>query len=100
AGLAAGFAPLCLWGLDVAVTQGRVLGGLAGGGALLALAMVEPHYTYLVGGLLLVYLPIRLLTAPCSLRVGPLPALAAPPLGGAGSLLMLPPAFILGALPA
>ena len=51
AGFAMALVPAMLWGLDVALRDGRLAGGASGGGALLALAMLEPQYTYLAVGL-------------------------------------------------
>ena len=45
AGLAYPLVPLVLWGLEGALA-GSVWGGLAAGGALLGLAMMEPHFAY------------------------------------------------------
>ena len=50
AGFALALVPAVLWGLDVALTEGRLAGGLGGGAALVALAMLEPQYTYLAVG--------------------------------------------------
>ena len=58
-GFAAVFVPLVLRGLDVALVDGRLRGGLMGGGALLALAMLDPHYAYIMGGVALAYVPLR-----------------------------------------
>ena len=51
AGFALALVPAVLWGLDVALTRRRVVGGVGGGLAFLALAMLEPQYTYLTVGL-------------------------------------------------
>ena len=99
AGFAAGLVPLVLWGVDVALTRDRLAGGLVGGGALLALATLEPHYTYLVGGILLPYIPLRLATTPAHpRRVLPLLVFGALTALGAGWLLMLRQAFLLGSI--
>jgi hypothetical protein len=45
AGLAYPLVPLVLWGLEGALA-GSVWGGLVAGGALLGLAMMEPHFAY------------------------------------------------------
>jgi hypothetical protein len=45
AGLAYPLVPVVLWGLEGALA-GSVWGGLAAGGALLGLAMMEPHFAY------------------------------------------------------
>lgn len=55
AGFAAALVPVVLWGLDVAWRDGRRSGGVAGGTAFLALAMLEPHYLYFTAGLVLLY---------------------------------------------
>jgi hypothetical protein len=98
AGFAAGLVPLCLWGLDLALVEGRMAGALGGGGALLALATLEPHYVYLVGGLLLVYAPIRAVTIRSRPRLGPLVVFAALAALGAGWVLMLRQAFVVGSI--
>jgi hypothetical protein len=59
AGFAAALVPVVLWGLDVALTRGQCRGGILGGAALFALATLEPHYAYLVGGLVPVYVAVR-----------------------------------------
>ena len=99
AGFAAVFVPLVFWGFDVAVVSGRVAGGVVGGLALLALATLEPHYTYLVGGLLAVYVPLRWLAAGRPRRIAPA-LLAGAALGalGAGWLLMLRQSFLVGSV--
>jgi hypothetical protein len=99
AGFAAALVPLVLWGADVALTRGRLAGGLVGGTAVLALAMLEPHYTYLSGGLLLAYVPLRWVTgrpAPAARRA--LAVLAALALLGAGWLLLLRQTFLVGSV--
>ena len=53
AGFALALVPAVLWGLDVALTRRRAAGGVGGGLAFLALAMLEPQYTYLTVGLVL-----------------------------------------------
>jgi hypothetical protein len=99
AGFATGLVPLVLWGLDVALTRDRLGGGLAGGGALLALATLEPHYAYLVGGIVLVYVPVRLATAPIHpRRVLPLFVFGLLAVVGAGWLLLLRQVFVLGSI--
>jgi hypothetical protein len=99
AGFAAVFVPLAFWGFDLAVASGRVAGGVAGGLALLALATLEPHYTYLIGGLLAVYVPLRWLGAGRPRRAAPA-LLAGAGLGalGAGWLLMLRQSFLVGSI--
>ncbi|MBI3456869.1 MAG: hypothetical protein HY002_13920 [Candidatus Rokubacteria bacterium] len=100
AGFAAGLVPLVLWGLDVALTRGRFGGGVAGGGALLALAMLEPQYTYLAGGLLVAYgvLRWRFRPPPRRLPLIPLLAFLALAAGGAGWLLLLRQVSLVGSI--
>jgi hypothetical protein len=59
AGFALALVPATLWGLDVAVTRQRVVGGIGGGLAFVALAMLEPQYTYLTVGLVVVHVATR-----------------------------------------
>ncbi len=100
AGFAAAAVPLVLWGLDGALVGGRFRDGLLGGGAFLALAMLEPHYTYLTAALLVAYAPLRWLTAPPPRRLAGMPLLAFALLAaaGAGWLLMLRQAFLVGSI--
>jgi hypothetical protein len=99
AGFAVVLVPLVLWGADVAVTRGRLAGGVGGGIAYLALAMLEPHYTYLAGGLLLAYVPLRWFTAsPSPGRRRALTVLAALALLGAGWLLLLRQMLLIGSV--
>ena len=100
AGFAAAFVPLVLWGLDVALVDRRVVGGLMGGGALLALAMLDPHYAYIMGAVALAYLPIRwsVMTPPRRISLGPLATFALLAVGGVGWLYMLSQAFLRGSV--
>jgi hypothetical protein len=59
AGFALALVPAALWGLDVALTRGRLAGGVAGGLAVLALAMLEPQYTYITLGILVAHVAMR-----------------------------------------
>lgn len=76
AGFALALVPAAVWGLDLAVTRGRLSGGIGGGAALVALAMLEPQYTYLLGGFLVAQVVVRGLTVPAPPRTR-VPALAA-----------------------
>jgi len=100
AGFAAALAPLVLWGLDVALTRGRLWGGLLGGSALLAVAMLEPHHTYLLAGLVVATGVTRALTIRPRLRppAAPLVAFGLLAAAGAGWLLMLRQAFLVGSI--
>ncbi len=100
AGFAAALVPVVLWGLDVAVVDGRVRGALAGGAALVGLAMLEPHYTYLVGSLAAAYVPARWLLAPSPRRLAARPLLAFLLLAAVGGawLLMLRQVFLVGSI--
>jgi hypothetical protein len=100
AGFAAALIPLVPWGLDVALGRGRAWGGLVGGGALFALATLEPHYTYLAGGLAAGYAVVTWLAMPRPrrlVRVGLL-LFALLAVAGAGWLLMLRQAFLVGSV--
>jgi hypothetical protein len=100
AGFAAAFVPLVLWGLDVALVDGRLAGGLMGGGALLALAMLDPHYAYIMGAVALLYVPLRwsAMTPPRRISLGALAAFALLALAGAGWLYMLGQTFLRGSI--
>ena len=100
AGFAAALVPGVLWGLDVALVDRRVRGGLLGGGAFLGLAMLEPHYTYLTAGLALLAVAVRWpgLAAARRPPVAPLVVFAALAAAGAGWLLMLRQAFLVGSI--
>jgi len=100
AGFAAALVPLTLWGVDLALTRASVTGGIVGGAALAALAMLEPHYTYITAGLVVAYLPLRWLALPAPRRLpaGPLAAFAVLAAGGAGWLLLLRQAFLVGSI--
>ena len=101
AGFAAALVPAVLWGLDRALTCGALGGGAAGGLALLALAMLEPQYTYLVAGFALVYALVR--AAAVGRVAGRPAAVAAFALGtaaGAAWLWLLRQAFVAGSVAA
>jgi len=99
AGFALALVPAMLWGLDVAVTRGRVRGALGGGAALVALAMLEPQYTYLALGLALVHVTVRVvLGTERRLRVGPLVAFSVLALVAAAWVYMLRQAFVAGSI--
>jgi hypothetical protein len=59
AGLAYPLVPLVLWGLEGALA-GSVWGGLTAGGALLGLAMMEPHFAYFAALGLPLYALVRI----------------------------------------
>jgi hypothetical protein len=100
AGFAAALVPCALWGLDVALVDRRVRGGLLGGAAFLGLAMLEPHYTYLTAGLAVLAAAVRWLGLPPPRRPAALPlaVFAALAAAGAGWLLMLRQAFLVGSI--
>lgn len=99
AGFAMALVPAMLWGLDVAVTQGRLAGGVAGGAALVALAMLEPQYTYLALGLALVHAVGRAaLGSTWRLRTGPLVAFGLLALAAAAWVFMLRQVFVAGSI--
>ena len=99
AGFALALVPAVLWGLDVALTRRRVAGGVAGGLAFLALAMLEPQYTYLTAGLATLHLAARWwLSRARSWRWAPLVAFGALAGAGVGWVLMLRQAFVSGSI--
>ena len=99
AGFAMALVPAMLWGLDVALREGRIAGGVGGGAALIALAMLEPQYTYLAGGLALAHAGMRVAIGPGRrLRLAPLLTFAVLALVAAGWVLMLRQAFVAGSI--
>jgi hypothetical protein len=99
AGFAMALVPAMLWGLDVALREGRVAGGVSGGAALVALAMLEPQYTYLAGILALGHAGMRLRLGPARrARLAPLLAFAALAVVAGGWVLMLRQAFVAGSI--
>jgi hypothetical protein len=99
AGFAMALVPAMLWGLDVALRDGRLSGGVGGGIALVALAMLEPQYTYLAVGLALAHATVRLIGRPTGRS--PLAALlvfAVLGAGAAGWVLMLRSVFVTGSI--
>src|SRR6185436_3032326 len=99
AGFAMALVPAMLWGLDVALRDGRLSGGVGGGVALVALAMLEPQYTYLAVGLALAHAAVRLIGRPAGR--GPIAALlvfAVLAAGAAGWVLMLRSVFVTGSI--
>ena len=99
AGFALALVPAALWGLDVALTQGRLAGGLGGGAALVALGMLEPQYTYLAAALILAHAGIRLALGPARrLPLGPLAAFGLLALIAGAWVLMLQQAFVAGSI--
>jgi hypothetical protein len=99
AGFALALAPAALWGLDVALTRRRVAGGAAGGLCVLALAMLEPQYTYLTMGLIVVHVLARawLGSPPWSAWV-PLAAFGLLVAAAVGWVFMLRAAFVAGSI--
>ncbi|HEX2500436.1 MAG TPA: hypothetical protein VHO73_03190, partial [Methylomirabilota bacterium] len=95
-GFAAAFAPVVLWGLEVALVDGRLLGGLVGGGALLGLAMLDPHYAYAMGVVALGYVALRwrCVFPPRWTSGGALVAFGLLAAAGAGWVYMLRQAFL------
>ncbi|HWC04718.1 MAG TPA: hypothetical protein VHF87_18360 [Methylomirabilota bacterium] len=99
AGFALALVPAMLWGLDLALTNGRLAGGLGGGAAFVALAMLEPQYTYLAAALAVAHAGVRLVLAPVRrLRVAPLAAFAALAIIAGAWVLMLRNAFVAGSI--
>ncbi len=99
AGFAMALVPAILWGLDVALTEGRLAGGLGGGAALIALAMLEPQYTYLAVGLAFAHAGIRLARrSGRRLRLWPLVAFGLLAIAAAAWVFMLRQAFVAGSI--
>ena len=99
AGFALALVPAVLWGLDVALIRGRLAGGLGGGAALVALAMLEPQYTYLTLGLALVHATLRgILGRDWQFRPAPLVAFGGLALVAAAWVFMLRQAFVAGSI--
>jgi hypothetical protein len=99
AGFAMALVPAVLWGLDVALTGGRLAAGLGGGAALVALAMLEPQYTYLALGLALAHAAVRIGLGPQRrLRAGPLVAFGLLAIAATAWVLMLRQAFVAGSI--
>ena len=99
AGFAMALVPAMLWGLDVALREGRIAGGVGGGTALVALAMLEPQYTYLAGGLALAHASMRVAIGPARrLPLAPLLTFAGLAIVAAGWVLMLRQAFVAGSI--
>ena len=99
AGFALALVPAALWGLDVALTRGRLAGGLGGGAALVALGMLEPQYTYLAAALILAHAGVRLALGPARrLPLGPLAAFGLLALIAGAWVLMLQQAFVAGSI--
>ena len=91
--------PAVLWGLDVMLREGRVAGTLGGGAALVALAMLEPQYTYLAAGLGLGHAAVCLVTGPRrGLRPAPVAIFGLLGLVAGGWVLMLRQAFVAGSI--
>jgi hypothetical protein len=100
AGFAAALLPLVVLGLDQAIAGGRRAGGLLGGAAWLALAMLEPHHAYLAGAFALAYAAARW-RDPGSARPRTGPALGLFALGvlaGVAWLLLLRQTFLVGSV--
>ena len=99
AGFAMALVPAMLWGLDVALRDGRLSGGVGGGLALVALAMLEPQYTYLAVGLGLAHAIVRLGGRPAGrLPIAALLVFVALAGGAAGWVLMLRSVFVAGSI--
>lgn len=99
AGFALALVPATLWGLDVALTRRRVVGGVGGGLAFLALAMLEPQYTYLTVGLVVAHVAQRAWFG----RTGrwawtPLAAFGLLVAAGVGWVFLLREAFVAGSI--
>ena len=100
AGFALALVPAVLWGLDVALTRRRVVGGVGGGLAFLALAMLEPQYTYLAGGLVVAHVATRAWLGRTSEAGsgGRSPRSACSSAAGVGWVFMLRAAFVAGSI--
>jgi hypothetical protein len=99
AGFAMALVPAMLWGLDVALRDGRLSGAVGGGVALVALAMLEPQYTYLAVGLALAHATVGLIGRPAGRgSVAALLVFAVLAAGAAGWVLMLRSVFVTGSI--
>jgi hypothetical protein len=99
AGFAMALVPAILWGLDVALTEGRLAGALGGGAAFVALGMLEPQYTYLAAGLALAHAGLRVALRPARpLRLAPLLAFGLLAVAAAAWVFMLRQAFVSGSI--
>lgn len=99
AGFAMALVPAMLWGLDTALREGRIGAGVGGGAAFVALAMLEPQYTYLAGGLALGHALMRFgFGSTRQLRPAPLVAFGLLALAAGGWVLMLRQAFVAGSI--
>lgn len=98
AGFAMALVPAVLWGLDAALAGGRWGGGIGGGLAVVALAMLEPQYTYLVVGLLAAHVIARVLTTPRSGSPWPLLAFGLLAAAGIGWLFVLRQILVTGSV--
>jgi len=98
AGFALALVPAMLWGLDVALIQHRLAGGIAGGVAILALAMLEPQYTYLTIGLITAHVAMRVWLGRTRLPWLPLVAFGLLLAAAFGWIFMLREAFVTGSI--
>ena len=99
AGFAMALVPAMLWGLDVALREGRVAGATGGGVALVALAMLEPQYTYLAAGLALGHAARCAVATPrVGLRPAPVVVFGILGLAAGGWVFMLRQAFVAGSI--
>lgn len=99
AGFAMALVPAMLWGLDVTLREGRLAGAVGGGAALVALAMLEPQYTYLAAGLALGHAAVCLAAGLRGrLRLAPLAVFGVLGLAAGGWVLMLRQAFVAGSI--
>jgi hypothetical protein len=99
AGFAVALVPAMLWGLDAALRERRVGGAVGGGAAFVALAMLEPQYTYLAGGLVLGHAAMYLGLAPTRrLRPTPVVVFALLAIAAGGWVLMLRQTFVSGSI--
>jgi hypothetical protein len=99
AGFAMALVPAIVWGLDLALRDGRVGGAVGGGAAFVALAMLEPQYTYLAGGLVLGHAVTCVGLAPRRrLRLAPVIVFGILAIAAGGWVLMLRQAFVSGSI--
>ena len=99
AGFALALVPAALWGLDVACTRQRIVGGIGGGLAFLALAMLEPQYAYLTVGLVVAHVATLAWLGRTRRSVGvPLAAFGLLVAAGVGWVFMLRQAFVTGSI--
>jgi hypothetical protein len=98
AGFAAPLAAGALWGLEAALEAGRLRAGVAGGAALTGLAMLEPHYAYMMGLAVLARLALGAARRGAGAPRAAIAAFALCAAPGAAWLLLLRQTFLVGSI--